>query len=412
MSNANLRAAEVARTAYGKLVAILAAKSGDIALAEDMLADAFYKALTTWDRTGIPERPEAWLMTVAQNGLKDHYKRAEARLVEPLFDDTLMLRHDMEEKTSDDFPDERLKLLFVCAHPAIDEKIRTPLMLQTVLGVDVKDIAPLWLLPTATLQQRLVRAKRKIKAANIAFQYPDTEDFAARLDTVLNAIYALYCVEMNNDFAATKPHSLSEEALFLCQLINDLLPQSAEAWGLTALMAFSAAREQARVVDGEYIPLSEQDTARCHDDLIRFGNLALTRAKSLQHIGRFQLEAAVQSVHCTRKYSRKTDWLAVCQLYFALLKQSPSLGAQVAYASALAEAYDVKAGLSVLDSIDKKIVEHFQPYHATKGMLLKKLIQDKNNEQSECAKAHLLRAAELSTQPVIKAYLREQALRV
>lgn len=247
----------------------------------------------------------------------------------------------------------------------------------------------------------MVRAKRKIKDANIAFKYPDADEFAERLTHVLNAIYALYSIDINNDYEALQTnHSLSGEAIFLCQLINKLLPQSSEGWGLTALMAFSAAREQARVVDGIYIPLSEQDVSLWDDGLIVFAEHALNRAKSLKHIGRFQLEAAVQSVHCHRKITGNTDWLAVCQLYFGLLQHTPSLGAYVAYASAIAEAYGVEAGLTELDKLaetNPKAIANFQPYHACKGLLLKRANKD--------ATYSLSRAIELTNNEVIKTYL-------
>ena len=244
------RAAEVARASYGKLVAIMASRTGDIMVAEDALADAFVKALTTWPKTGIPDRPEAWLLTVARNRRTDTERR-DARLD---FTDEVP---DMTDTAPDPdaFPDERLKLLFVCAHPAIDKGVHTPLMLQTVLGLEAADIADVYLASAPAMAQRLVRAKRKIKAAGIPFTIPDPDALATRHTPVLEAIYGAYARDW---FAGDG--DLSQEALFLASILAQSLPHEPEALGLAALFTFAQARRDARLVNGMLVPVPEQDT--------------------------------------------------------------------------------------------------------------------------------------------------------
>ena len=295
--DAATRAAELARVAYGRLLAILAAKDGNIESAEDCLADAFAQALRVWPDTGVPSNPEAWLLTVARNRRHDLRRSAAHRLSDRL-DDVARggALSVMEEIDPDAIPDRRLALLFVCAHPAIDPAVRTPLMLQAVLGFDADQIARAFAMPPATMAQRLVRAKRRIRDARIPFVVPDRSQMAERLGPVLEAIYGAYAIDFPL-VAGTEPReSLAGESHYHATTLAELLPDEPEALGLAALISLSFARRPARGMGDEFVPLDEQDTSRWDAELIAGGEGYLRRARALSRMGRFQIEAAIQSV--------------------------------------------------------------------------------------------------------------------
>ena len=358
------RAADVARAAYGKLIAMIASRSGDIISAEDALSDAFVAALRTWPDRGIPDNPEAWLLTVAKNRRTDQ-ARKDVRLV---ITDEVPEMADLSVCEEDDALDERLKLLFVCAHPAIDPAVRTPLMLQTVLGLEADQIARAFLVSPTAMAQRLVRAKKKIKAAGIPFVVPDARAYPERMGAVLEAVYGAYAVDWLEGAG-----DLSHEAFFLATILADLAPQNAEALGLTALIGFIEARRTARLRDGVLVPVSEQDTSLWDAVLVDRSAAVLTRAASLSHMGRFQLEAAIQSVHAARSVTGKTDWRAVSQLYAGLLKLHPTIGAAVGQAAAVAEDAGPVEGLKLLDQIDFADLDRYQPAHAVRAQCLAQL---------------------------------------
>jgi RNA polymerase sigma-70 factor (ECF subfamily) len=364
-------AEQLARVAYGRLLAILAAGDGDIVWAEECLAEAFAKALTTWPETGAPRNPEAWLLTVARNARHDRRRSAEHRLTDALSvapdDDALAVWPDVDV---DAIPDRRLALLFVCAHPGIDAAVRTPLMLQVVLGFDAEQIARAFAMPTATMAQRLVRAKRRIRDARIPFVIPEQAQMTARLTPVLEAIYGAYAIDFPL-VAGTQPReSLADEALYLATTLAELLPREAEALALAALIALSLARREARRTHDRFIPLEQQDTSQWDTSLIATGERYLHAAQALGTVGRFQLEAAIQSVHCARATSGRTDWQALRTLHRALVELAPTLGARVAYAAAVGRVDGAQAGLDALDVITDSAVHRFQPAWATRAHLL------------------------------------------
>jgi predicted RNA polymerase sigma factor len=364
-----------ARESYGRLLAFLAARSRDVAAAEDALGDAFRAALEHWPRSGVPEKPEAWLLTAARRRLSDaaRHARVQAEAVPTL----LAVTEEAQQLAGGDiaFPDERLKLLFICAHPAIDAAARTPLMLQTVLGLDAARISSAFLVQPAAMGQRLSRAKAKIRDAGIAFAVPEASELPPRLDAVLDAIYAAYGSGWD-DVAGADPRrkGLAVEAIELGRLLLRLLPGEPEAQGLVALMLHCEARRAARRrADGAYVPLSEQDVALWSEPLIDEAQQLLVAAERAGRIGRFQLEAAIQSVHASRAWSGRTDWEAIALLYEGVVRLAPTIGALVGRAAAIAEARDAETGWALLQAVPAEAVLSYQPYWALAAHLLNRL---------------------------------------
>jgi RNA polymerase sigma-70 factor (ECF subfamily) len=360
--NTEVRVAEVMRASYGRLLAILASRSGDILAAEDALSDAFAAALTRWP-SDMPDNPEAWLLTTARNRLTD-VKRRDVRMVPYEELPEAIVQPDLSQN---ELPEDRLPLMFVCAHPAIDARVHTPLMLQTVLGLEADAIAQAFLIPSSTMAQRLVRAKRKIRDAAVPFEIPNQDELPSRLNAVLEAIYGAF----SRDWLGQD--TLAEEAFYLSTLLSDLMPFNAEALGLAALIAYSLSREEARVQDGHFIPLEEQDTDKWNSELIKRANHYLGRAKARNQLGRFQLEAAIQAVHTDRQITGFTDWNSLAQLHLGISRIAPTVGSAVGYAAALGKAVGPDEGLKALYQIDSSVRATFAPAEATRAYLLSEL---------------------------------------
>jgi RNA polymerase sigma-70 factor (ECF subfamily) len=294
--------------------------------------------------------------------------------------------------------------LFVCAHPAIEPSMHTPLMLQTVLGLEAARIAQSFLVPPATMGQRLVRAKRKIREAGIPFELPPADDLSERLDAVLEAIYAAY--DVGTDTAAgvdPRGQDLADEAIWLARVIRGRLPDEPEVRGLLALMLYCDARRGARRThDGRYVPLSEQDFAAWSDSAIREAETELGAAARFGRIGRFQLEAAIQSVHVERARTGRTDWDAIVLFYDQLVRLAPTLGARIAQAAAVAEARDAAEGLALLDTVDLAAVAAYQPYWAVRADILRRVGQTGQAQQAYD------RAIGLTEDPAVRRFLLER----
>jgi RNA polymerase sigma-70 factor (ECF subfamily) len=360
----------VARRSYGKLVAFLAARTRDVAAAEDALAEAFASALTHWPMRGVPDNPEGWLIAAARRKAIDAHRTA--RRGAEASPHLTLLAEELAMDPVTEIPDERLKLLFACAHPAIDETVRAPLMLQAVLGFDAAAIASAFLVSPAAMSQRLVRAKSKIRESGIPFRVPEREDLAERLPFVLDAIYAAYA-EGWSDPAGTdaSQREMATEAIWLGRLAAMLLPDEAEAQGLLALMLHSQARRAARRdASGEFVPLSEQDTGLWDGAMMTEAEALLRRAAALHAIGRFQLEAAVQSAHAIRCLNGATDWAAIVTLYDALWAMTGSPVIAINRAIAIAETQGATAGLEALDALDMRALSQYQPYWSARAHLL------------------------------------------
>jgi len=364
----------VARESYGRLVAYLSSHTRDVGSAEDALSNALVAALETWPRDGVPQNPEPWLLTAARRSFIDlvrHRQVAEAS--EPTL--ALLREESRDISLSPEFPDERLKLLFVCAHPAIDPAMHTPLMLQTVLGLDAARIAHAFLISPTTMGQRLVRAKTKIRDAGIRFEIPQERELPQRLDAVLEAIYAAFGLGWD-DMAGVdqRGRDLAEEAIWLARVLLQLMPGEPEVYGLLALMLHCEARRSARRgPDGRYVPLSDQDCQKWSLPLMEEAERHLADASTCDRPGRFQLEAAIQSVHAERARGDGIQWNAIVMFYEELIRISPTLGTRTGYAAAVAEAKGAEAGLAALDAINPDNVSAYQPYWAVRAHLLQRL---------------------------------------
>jgi RNA polymerase sigma-70 factor, ECF subfamily len=398
---ARVAAERAARLSYGKLVAFLAARSGDLAAAEDALADAFASALARWPETGVPHAPDAWLLTAARRKLVDQARQQQTRREAGV---ALLLQAELDSASPDEaspVPDERLALLFACAHPAVEPAARAPLLLQVVLGFDAARIAGAFLVAPATLSQRLVRAKRRLRASRVAFERPSRDELPARLEAVAQAIYAAYADGwLEND---PDRRAVADEAVWLARVLAALLPDAGEAQALLALMLYADARRAARDGPGSYVPLSDQDPLLWDGAMLDEAEALLKRALSARRLGRFQLEAAIQSAHVARRVTGAVDWSALVQLYDALTLLTGSIVARVNGAVAFAHAQGAAAGLARLDAIagDPSLAA-YQPYWAARAHLLTE------TGATEAARDAYRRAIGLSRDPAVIAFLQRR----
>lgn len=402
-AQASAIAEAVARRSYGKLVAFLAARTHDVAAAEDALSEAFATALANWPRTGSPQNPEAWLMTVARRKFLDTERATRHEMSATDLQETANVL--VAEEGVAEIPDRRLGLMFACAHPAIDESIRAPLMLQAVLGLDAATIASAFLISPTTMGQRLVRAKAKIRQSGIPFRIPEREELNDRLETVLDAIYAAFA-EGWADAAGTDiaRRDLATEAIYLCRLVTELLPNQPEGLGLLALMLHAEARRPARrSKNGEFVPLAEQDPAVWSKPMIDEAEALLLRASALGSVGRYQLEGAIQSAHVARRRTGRPNWSAVVQLYDALIEVNGSPVAEINRALAIAELRGASAALDAIQSagIDRRLAE-YQPYWAARAELLSRI-----GKKTEAEHAYDI-AIGLERDPSVRSFLEQR----
>jgi RNA polymerase sigma-70 factor (ECF subfamily) len=398
------RAAErVARESYGRLLAFLAARTRDVAGAEDALSEAFAAALRLWPVDGVPDNPDAWLLTVARRRQTDQLRRRQTRSAGEEHLSLIADELDAAAAEAGPIPDRRLALMFACAHPAIERGMRAPLILQTTLGMTAEDIAAAFLIPPATMGQRLVRAKTRIRDAGIPFSIPGTEELGERLGAVLDAIYAAYSKGWN-EIGDTGVPEIAEEAIWLGRLVVSLLPDEPEAKGMLALMLYAEARRPARrSAAGAYVPLEEQDTSLWDDSLIAHAEQLLRDANLGGPTGRYQIEAAIQSAHTARRLGGLNNWPVIVQLYDHLLVLTRSPVVVLNRAVARAEADGPDAALADLAPIaDDKRMLSYQPYWAARGHLLARA-----DRPTEAAEAFTV-AIGLTTDEAVRTYLQSK----
>jgi predicted RNA polymerase sigma factor len=390
----------VALRSRSKLIAYLAARFGDVAAAEDALSEAFASALSVWPKQGCPDNPEGWLLTAARRKLIDEIRRNRETSSDG---DPEQLADAMIAAADDEFPDRRLALLFACAHPTIDPAIRAPLMLQVVLGLEAAQVASAFLVSPAAMAQRLVRAKIKIREAGIPFRIPERNELPDRLESVLDSIYAGFA-EGWVDATGADParRELAVEALFLGRLLTQLLPDEPEVRGLLALMLYAEARRPARrTTEGEFVPLRSQNTALWDWGMIEEAEAALHYASRTQRIGRYQLEAALQSAHVEGARSGSASQAAIVSLYDALVRLTSSPVVFINRALAVAELHGPDAGLVALEAAgaDQR-VDSYQPYWAARANLLGR------TGSHEAARHAYQLAIGLESDPAVREYLR------
>jgi RNA polymerase sigma-70 factor (ECF subfamily) len=396
------RAAErVARESHGRLVAFLAARTRDVAGAEDALSEAFAEALRTWPVDGVPENPDAWLLTVARRRQTDALRRRQTQNAGEVHLTRMADELEAAAREGEIIPDRRLALMFACAHPAIERGMRAPLILQTILRLTAEEIAAAFLIPPATMGKRLVRAKMRIRDAGIPFRIPEREELPERLLAVLDAIYAAYSKGWNEVGEAGVPE-IADEAIWLGRLVVSLMPEEPEARGMLALMLYAEARRAARRdATGAYVPLDEQDAALWDKAQIALGESLLREASCSGATGRYQLEAAIQSAHTARRLTGQSNWPVVVQLYDHLVALTGSPVVVLNRAVALAEVEGPEAALAAIEPLvaDTRMLA-YQPYWAARGHLLARTGAD-----TDAAEAYRV-AIGLTSDEAVRAYLR------
>jgi RNA polymerase sigma-70 factor, ECF subfamily len=392
-------AESAARRSYGRLLAWLAWQWRDVAAAEDALADAFAAALERWPVDGVPAAPDAWLLTAARRRLLMAARR-QRQADDPALT-VLWPGADEPAPATPALPDARLRLLFVCAHPAIDAGVHSALMLQTVLGLDAARIASAFLVKPEAMTKRLVRAKAKIRATGLRFEEPEPQEWSERLASVLEAIYGAYTLHWGQADDAGSGQ-LAAEAVFLAELVAAHLPDEAEALGLVALLWHCEAR---RAAQGEvFQPLHEQDPAHWDHAAIARADAALLQAAARRSPGPYQLEAAIQSAHAQGRIDGIVPWHDITRLYERLLALAPTVGARIAHAVAVAHAGEARTGLGLLDAVDADRVVSHQPWWAARAHLLAMA-----GAHADAAAAYG-RALALTAEPRLRAWLEQRRL--
>ncbi len=394
----------VARHSYGKLVAFLAARTRDVSAAEDALSEAFATALADWPLHGCPSNPEAWLLTVARRKAID---MARGRRRDEIVAEQLqVMAEGLNAAISEtEIPDQRLAMMFACAHPAIDAGIRAPLILQVILGLDAKAIASSFLTSPAAMGKRLVRAKDKIRQAGIPFCVPERKELPGRLDAVLDAMYAAYTegwTDPNGTDVARR--DLAGEAVFLASLVAKLLPEEPETLGLLSLILHAEARRKARRnPHGEYVPLAQQNSGLWDLQMILEAEALLRRANTLGAIGRYQLEAALQSAHVYRCRTGHANWVEVVQIYDALFALTASPVVAINRALAIAETDGANAALEAMPNVSTAArLAEYQSYWAARADLL-----SRTGAHGEARRAYEL-AIGLERDPAVRHFLQNR----
>lgn len=362
------------REEHGRVLAALIGQLGDFELAEDALQDALVNALERWKIDGVPHNPGAWLMTVAKRRAIDRLRRTTTLEHNAVILDSLAPQDEPEMDES--IPDERLKLMFTCCHPALALEAQVALTLHTLGGLSTQEVARAFLVSEPTMAQRLARARAKIRNAGIPYRVPPAELLPERLDALLAVIYLIF----NEGYVATSGdtltrHELCGEAIRLGRVLVALLPQSAEARGLLALMLLHDSRRETRLnAAGELVLLEEQDRSRWDQAKIQEGIAVLDEALTLYAPGPYQVQAAISALHAEAPTADATDWFQIAELYNTLAKVTPSVVVELNRAVAIGMAWGARDGLDMLLRLDSQ-ADGFYPYHAARADLLRRTNQ-------------------------------------
>ncbi|MGH2680183.1 MAG: RNA polymerase sigma factor [Actinomycetota bacterium] len=401
-SRADATAVEhVFREAYGQAVATLIRIFGDITLAEDAVQEAFVVASDRWQRDGVPPNPAGWIVTTARNRAIDGLRRSARgrELHEQLGTVAATTDGPGAEEAAEDGPvtDDRLRLIFTCCHPALRTEHHVALTLRLLGGLGVDEVARSFLVSESAMAKRLVRAKYKIKAAKIPYRVPDEADLPARLRSVLSVLYLIYSTGLDGPDRA----SLRTEAIRLARALVDLMPDEPEAAGLLALLLLSESRAPARAAEGALVLLRDQDRTRWDRAMIDEGQAIVRACIRREQPGPFQLQAAIQAVHCDADSFEAIDWPQIAALYDHLLSVMPTPVVALNRAIAIAEIAGPGAALTTIDAIAPDL-DDYHLMHATRGTMLRRI------GRRDAAKAAFERAAHLATTETDRRFLEEQ----
>ncbi len=369
---------DIFRAESGRVVAHLVRRFGDVSLAEEAVQDAFTKAVERWPVDGVPPNPGGWITTTARNRALDIVRRESTRHARSVAaHDSIRTMSDMDEHHLDDdpgaaIPDDRLRLLFTCCHPALAPEARVALTLRLVGGLQTHEIANAFLVPDTTMAQRIVRAKRKIAAANIPYRVPDGAELPERLGGVLSVLYLVF----NEGYMASSGDTLvrdelCDEAIRLAHVLADLMPDEPEVIGLLALMLLTAARRPARTdANGDLVLLADQDRSRWDRGQIVDGHALVRRCLRRNRPGPYQIQAAIAAVHADAPSADATDWGQIVALYDQLLTVATTPVVRLNRAVAVGERDGCQAGLAALAELDADALDRYAPYHAAHAELL------------------------------------------
>lgn len=360
---------DAVRAEHGRVVAALVRRFGDIDVAEDAVGEALLAAAQSWPAQGIPANPGGWLTTTATRKAIDRLRRESTR--QQRHEQAVLVHAPAPPPLTGPVQDDRLRLVFTCCHPALAQEARVALTLRLLGGLTVAEIASAFLVPDTTMAQRLTRAKRKIRQAEVPYRVPAAEDLPKRLSGVLTTLYLVFNEGyLSSGHRAADRPDLTAEAVRLTRTLRELMPDEPEVGGLLALMLLTQARRPARLVDGELVPLGEQDRTRWDSALLREGLDLVRECLRVNRPGPFQLLAATNAVHADAATPADTDWTQVLALYDQLMQLAPTPVVALNRAVAVAEVTGPAAGLALVDDLD---LPAYAPLHVARAEMLRRL---------------------------------------